>query len=182
MNWPNGCMPDPVTSDIPVLALSVLLDDAGTQFGAYALPKPIDQDDLVETVGHMLEESHQGPVLVIDDDEDVCTLLGAVLRKQGFDVETAADGQSGLALAAKHHPGLILLDMRLPGMDGFAVLQALKKDEATSDVPVIAMTGSPELRTNARARVLTLGVADFISKPFDISMLVEEVKLFLGTP
>ena len=83
---------------------------------------------------------------------------------------------------AKHHPGLILLDMRLPGMDGFAVLQALKKEEATSDIPVIAMTGSPELRTNARARVLTLGAADFISKPFDISMLVEEVKLFLGTP
>jgi DNA-binding response OmpR family regulator len=65
-------------------------------------------------------------------------------------------------------------------MDGFAVLRALKASKATADIPVIAMTGSPDLRTDARARVLALGAADFVAKPFDIDMLVEEVRLFLA--
>jgi PAS domain S-box-containing protein len=171
---------DPLTSDIPVLVLSVSADDAGTRFGAYALPKPIDQDELVATVGRMLHEAHHGPVLVIDDDADVCVLLQSVLTKQGFEVETASGGESGLAQATSRRPALILLDMRMPGMDGFAVLQALKASPATADVPVIAMTGSPEFKTTARARVLALGAADFIAKPFDINMLVEEIKVFLA--
>jgi PAS domain S-box-containing protein len=171
---------DPLTSDIPVLVLSVSADDAGTRFGAYALPKPIDQDELVATVARMLHEAHHGPVLVIDDDPDVRALLESVLRKQGFEVETAAGGKSGLAQARARQPALILLDMRMPGMDGFAVLQDLKASPATARVPVIAMTGSPELKTTARARVLALGAADLIAKPFAIDMLVEEIKVFLA--
>jgi PAS domain S-box-containing protein len=173
---------DPLTSDIPVLVLSVFGGEDSPQFGAYALPKPIDQEELVATVDRMLQKSQQGPVLVVDDDADVRALLENVLRKQGYDVETAADGERGLALAVARHPGLILLDMRLPGMDGFAVLQALKREEATARIPVIAMTASPELKTSARARVLTLGAADFIGKPFDAGLLVKEVKVFLGAP
>ena len=171
---------DPLTHDIPILVLSVSADDAGTQLGAYALPKPIDQEELVATVGRMLHGAQHGPVLVIDDDADVRALLEAVLRKQGFEVETAADGASGLAQAGAHRPGLILLDMRMPGMDGFAVLRALKGSQPTADIPVIAMTGSPDLKTTARARVLALGASDFIAKPFDIDRLVEEIKVFLA--
>ncbi|MFN2203763.1 MAG: response regulator [Caldilineaceae bacterium] len=173
---------DPLTSDIPILVISVHGDEAGLELGAYALPKPIDQAELVNTVGAMLTAPRQGPVLVIDDDADVRLLLTAELVKQGFEVESAADGESGLALALERHPGLILLDMRLPRMDGFAVLRALKEDEATASIPVIAVTGSSDLKSSARARVLTLGAADFVTKPFDISMLLEEVKVFLGAP
>jgi len=173
----------PATQDIPILVLSVLYDDPhSVQFDAYALPKPIEQEELLTTVAEMLQEPAQGPVLVIDDDADVRRLLKTALEKQGFEVETAADGESGMAQVAEQRPGLILLDMRMPGMDGFAVLRALKEDPATVDIPVIAMTGSPELKTTARARVLALGASDFITKPFDMDMLVEEIKLFITTP
>lgn len=174
---------DPATQDIPILVLSVLYDDPESmKFGVYALPKPIEQEELLTTVSEMLHESHQGPVLVIDDDPAVLTLLNTALEKRGFEVETAADGENGLEQARKHHPGLILLDMRMPGMDGFTVLRALKDDPATVGIPVIAMTGSPDLKTTARARVLALGASDFITKPFDMDMLVEEIRLFINTP
>jgi DNA-binding response OmpR family regulator len=96
-------------------------------------------------------------------------------------VETVGDGEAGLSWAGDHHPGLILLDMNLPGSDGFAILRSLKESQATKDIPVIAMTGSPDLKTTARARVLSLGAADFIAKPFDLNMLVTEIRLFLST-
>ena len=104
---------DPLTHDIPVLILSVLVDDPSSmQFGAVALSKPIDQQELLATVGQMLRGPHAGPVLVIDDDDGVRRLLAAALEKQGFVVETAGDGESGLAHAGEHRPGLILLDLR----------------------------------------------------------------------
>ncbi len=172
---------DPLTHEIPVLIVSVLVDDrAGMQFGAFALSKPIDQEELLATVGRMLRGAHRGPVLVIDDDADVRRLLQAALEKRGFQVETAEDGESGLVRAGEHHPGLILLDLHMPGMDGFAVLKALKESETTAEIPVIAMTGSPGLKTTARARVLALGASDFIAKPFDLDMLVEEIGIFLA--
>ena len=174
---------DPATQDIPILVLSVLYDDpASVQFGAYALPKPIEQEELLATVGEMLQGSSKGPVLVIDDDADVRKLLKSALEKRGFVVEMAGDGETGLAQVAEQRPGLILLDMIMPGTDGFAVLRALKEDPTTAAIPVIAMTGSPDLKTTARARVLALGASDFIAKPFDMNMLVEEIKIFINTP
>jgi CheY-like chemotaxis protein len=75
---------------------------------------------------------------------------------------------------------LILLDMRMPGMDGLAVLRALKQSKDTSDIPVITMTGSPDSQGTMRAQVLALGASDFVAKPFDLEKLAEEIKLFLS--
>jgi CheY-like chemotaxis protein len=127
----------------------------------------------------MLQPAHSGPVLVIDDDPDIRKLLSAALEKQGLLVETAQDGESGITSAEQHGPSLILLDMRLPGMDGFAVLRALKGSEKTASIPVIAMTGSSDLKANARARLLALGASDFIAKPFDMDRLVQEIRIFM---
>jgi DNA-binding response OmpR family regulator len=172
---------DPFTSDIPILVLSVLADQIDSmQFGAFALPKPIDQEELLATVARLLEDAQPGPVLLIDDDSGVRTLLKTALEKQGFEVDMAADGEHGLQQVVAQQPGLILLNMRLPDMDGFAVLKALKNVPETADIPVIAMTGSADLKTEARARVLALGGSDLIAKPIDVNMLVEEVKVFLG--
>lgn len=173
---------NPQTREIPILILSVLGDDPERmKFGAYILPKPFDQGELLATVSNLLQEHHQGALLVIDDDGDVRKLLQAALEKQGFRVETAPDGEKGLAQARENHPNLILLDMHMPTMDGFAVLQALKESQETANIPVIAMTGSPELKTNARARFLALGASDFIIKPFDMDRLVEEIRIFINT-
>jgi PAS domain S-box-containing protein len=170
---------DRFTRDIPILITSMYVDSqTGTQFGAYGLLKPIDREELLITVAEMLSEAHKGPVLIIDDDADIRTLLSTALEKQGYQIQTAATGEIGLELANQLRPALILLDMRLPGMDGFSVLRVLKESGLTADIPVIAMTGSQELNINARARVLALGASDFIAKPFDMNRLVEEVHIF----
>jgi DNA-binding response OmpR family regulator len=171
---------DPLTADIPVLVLSAFVENLDTmQFGAYALPKPIDQEELLATVARMLQSDQPGPVLLIDDDSDVRALLKTALEKQGFSVDLAENGEQGLKQIAVHQPGLILLDMRLPDLDGFAVLKALKAMPAAATIPVIALTGSTDLKTEARARVLALGGSDVIAMPIDVDRLVEEVKLFL---
>jgi CheY-like chemotaxis protein/two-component sensor histidine kinase len=173
---------DPRLRDIPVLVISAVDGTIGAHPDVDTLSKPIDQGRLLATVSRMLHDAQPGRVLVIDDDADVRTLLESVLRRQGFDVELAGDGESGLLLAETLRPGLILLDMRMPGMDGYAVLQALKSSPVTTGIPVIAITGDPDGQTTARARSLVLGAADFVAKPFDISRLVEEIKLFLPIP
>lgn len=171
---------NPLTRDIPLLIISVFVDkDTGVQLGAFVLPKPIDQEELVTTVGHILQGAHQGPVLVIDDDASVRTLLRTALQEQGLEVEIATDGETGLALLGKHRPGLILLDIHMPGMDGFEVLQVIKENKTLADIPVIMMTGSPDLKMNTRARALAMGASDLIAKPFNLDMLVEEIRLFL---
>jgi DNA-binding response OmpR family regulator len=165
-----------------VLILSVFADNSREiQFDGFALSKPIDQAELLTTVAEMLQAGHQQSVLVIDDDAEVRQLLKTALENQGTSVETVGDGEAGLAWAGDQHPSLILLDMNLPGSDGFAILRSLKESQATKDIPVIAMTGSPDLKTSARARVLSLGASDFITKPFDLNMLVTEIRLFLST-
>jgi len=149
-------------------------------FDALALSKPIDQDELSATVIQTLKGTHQGPVLVIDDDPDVRRLLRTALEKHALIVETAENGENGLTQANERRPGVILLDLHMPGMDGFAVLRALKESKTTAEIPVIVMTGSPGLKTTARARVLALGASDFVVKPIDLNTLVQEIKLFLS--
>ncbi|OGO40592.1 MAG: hypothetical protein A2Z04_02725 [Chloroflexi bacterium RBG_16_57_9] len=118
-------------------------------------------------------------MLVVDDDPGVRELLSVSLRKQGFEVLTAPDGQTALDLADREAPGIILLDLRMPSLDGFAVLEALKKNPATAGTPVIVMTGSESLKAGARPRVLALGAADFITKPFDMDTLIQEVRTLI---
>ncbi|MCB0088647.1 MAG: response regulator [Caldilineaceae bacterium] len=173
---------DPLTCDIPVLILSVYADNSREmQVNGFALSKPINQAELLTTVATMLQAGHHKSVLVIDDDAGVRQLLKSALEHQGTSVEAVSDGAAGLSWAGEHHPGLILLDMNLPTADGFTILRSLKESQATKDIPVIAMTGSPDLKTTARARVLALGASDFIAKPFDLNMLVTEIGLFLST-
>ncbi len=170
----------PDTQGIPIVVLSVLNDDPRSpQFGLSSLPKPIDQEQLLQTMARELEGATKRQILVIEDDSDTRQLLSVALGKSGFEVVAAADGETGLLRASRDMPGLILLDLRLPGMDGFSVLQALKQDPSTSAIPVIVMTGSERVKVGARARVLSLGAADFVSKPFDINMLIEEIRVFI---
>ena len=108
-----------------------------------------------------------GPlVLVIDDDATVQDLLRRSLNRDGFRVETAPDGTSGLARARKLHPDIITLDVMMPGMDGWEVLAALKEDPETADIPVIVVSIVDE-----RGLGFSLGAADYLTKPLDFSRL-----------
>jgi adenylate cyclase len=99
-------------------------------------------------------------VLVVDDEETVRDLMRRFLAREGFDVVTAKDGEEGLRLAHQLHPALITLDVLMPVLDGWSVLQALKADPALASIPVVMLTILEE-----QNRGYALGAADYLAKP-----------------
>lgn len=113
-------------------------------------------------------------VLVIEDDPNTANLVVLYLEKEGFQALQAHDGENGLALAEKHGPDLVVLDLMLPRMDGWEVCRRLRK---TSEVPVIMLTARGE--EIDRVSGLTLGADDYVVKPFSPRELVARVKAVL---
>jgi signal transduction histidine kinase/DNA-binding response OmpR family regulator len=114
-----------------------------------------------------ISASSNGPcVLVIDDDAAARDLMQRSLAKDGFRVEVAADGPAGLALAHRIKPAVITLDVMMPHMDGWSVLNALKADPTTADIPVIMLT-----MVDDRQMGFALGAADYFTKPIDFTRL-----------
>jgi DNA-binding response OmpR family regulator len=116
-------------------------------------------------------------ILIIDDDELIHKLLGAILQKAGFQCLNALSGAEGLEFAKKEQPELIILDIMMPGLNGFEVMRALKSEPITSSIPVIFLSGKFHNREKAQAR--ELGAADFMEKPFERSELLARVKTYL---
>ena len=104
-------------------------------------------------------------VLVIDDESPIRLLCRVNLEAEGMTVLEAADGPSGLATARAEHPDVILLDVMMPGLDGWAVAEALLEDPQTASIPIIFLTARAEFRD--RARGLDIGGVDYITKPFN---------------
>lgn len=108
--------------------------------------------------------------LVIDDDINVRNVLDVKLRtREMYDVDLAADGAEGLALARKHAPDLIILDVRMPGMDGYEVCRQLKADSLTKDIPVIFATALDQAGDEEKG--LNLGAIDYVTKPLSLPIL-----------
>ncbi len=112
----------------------------------------------------------RGRVLLVDDDASVRALCALHLRAAAFEVSEAADGRQGFEEAMRRRPDLILSDLRMPGLDGFALAEALRRDEATRTVPVVFLSG--ETGVAERMRAYALGVAGFVMKPFEPAALV----------
>jgi two-component system sensor histidine kinase/response regulator len=110
-------------------------------------------------------------ILIIDDQEDNLALLETVLLPQGFRVLTADSGAKGLALAKARKPDLILLDLAMPGMDGFAVLEALKSDPLTRLTPVIVLTANYREAAMVQ-RGFELGATEYLTKPIKMDELL----------
>jgi DNA-binding response OmpR family regulator len=114
--------------------------------------------------------------LVIDDEAPIRLLCRVNLEAEGIEVIEAAEGQSGLELAKKELPDAILLDVMMPGMDGWNVAERLLADEATRAIPIIFLTARADLRD--RVRGLDVGGLDYVTKPFnpvDLAALVRDV-------
>jgi len=109
-------------------------------------------------------------ILIIDDDAVQRGLLNAVFRKQGLEVLQAANGQEGIRLARSRQPDLIVSDVNLPEMDGFAVLDDLRKEPTTASIPFLMVTANPEEADRRRAR--ESGANGYLGKPFKISDLL----------
>ena len=119
-----------------------------------------------------------GRVLVVDDEPDVLLLCRLNLQQRGHEMLEAADGSAALALARDRHPDVIVLDLMLPGMSGYDVLEALQRDEDTTDIPVLVLTAK-SLRAD-RERSHGLGAAAFLTKPFLPNDLCEMVDSLMG--
>lgn len=113
-------------------------------------------------------------ILIVDDDNNIAELIGLYLSKECFDTHIVGDGEAALASVRSYHPNLMLLDIMLPGMDGYEVLRELRK---TSNLPVIMLSAKGE--TFDKVLGLELGADDYIMKPFDTKELVARVKAVL---
>lgn len=116
-------------------------------------------------------------ILVVEDDEDILHLLQFNLESSGYEVVTAMDGAQALAKARRHHPELVLLDLMLPGMDGFEVCKELKKLPETAKTPIIMLTARGE--EVDRIVGLELGADDYVVKPFSPREIILRVKAIL---
>jgi two-component system KDP operon response regulator KdpE len=112
-------------------------------------------------------------VLIVDDERAILTVLGIKLRVSGYDVVTASNGKEALEMVRSTCPDILLLDVIMPGMDGFEVLQRLR---AFSEMPVIVISARPE---NVR-QALNVGANDFLAKPLDVDEIVRKIEGLLG--
>ena len=122
-------------------------------------------------------ESYNNTVLIIDDEAVNIQVLSDFLEEQGIDIMVAKNGVDGISRAKKGQPDLILLDMRMPGMDGYEACHQLKSDEATSEIPIIFMTGLTELDDKLKA--FAIGGVDYVTKPFQQSELLARISVHL---
>jgi signal transduction histidine kinase/CheY-like chemotaxis protein len=133
---------DPQTKNIPVVMLTMVRDkDLGYTLGASDyLTKPIDREQLITTLRQYGCESQNCKILVVEDDDATRDMITRTLSKEGWDVFAANNGQEALDRYKEHDPGLILLDLMMPVMDGFEFLSHLRKEEKGRDVPVLVVT------------------------------------------
>ncbi len=112
-----------------------------------------------------MPDGGQVRVLVIDDEAPIRLLCRVNLEAEGIEVLEAADGRSGLDLARAEHPDVVLLDVMMPGLDGWRVAEELLEDAETRGIPIIFLTARAEFRD--RARGLDIGGVDYVTKPFN---------------
>jgi DNA-binding response OmpR family regulator len=110
-------------------------------------------------------------ILVIDDEPDLIALLEVRLKANGYDVLKASSGEKGLEKVQKRRVGAILLDIMMPGMDGFEVLQRLKTNSETRAIPVIMVSAKAHQEDIKKAK--ELGAVDYVPKPMDGRLLIE---------
>ena len=117
-------------------------------------------------------------VLVVDDDKDILELVAFRLERAGYDVLTAENGEQALALARESQPALVVLDVMMPSMTGYDVVEALRADDRTRDVPVIMLTA--RVQDADVSRGFDAGADDYIRKPFSPQELRARVEAVLG--
>src|SRR6478609_3450225 len=116
-------------------------------------------------------------VLLIDDSATILALLGRMLRQNHYETVDAADAEEGLALAFAQPPELIFLDIVLPGMNGFAALRALRRDERTRHVPIIMISGNEQ--ATEEFYLYRIGTDDFMKKPFSRAEVFARIERLL---
>ncbi len=122
----------------------------------------------------MSEQNRLPQIMVVDDDQDTVAILSRHLQREGFVAIEASSGAECLKLVREDEVDVILLDLMMPGMDGFEVVRVLKNDPITAEIPIIMITARDDL--DARAEGMRLGVSDFLAKPVFRRQLATRVR------
>jgi PAS domain S-box-containing protein len=170
---------DQATASIPVVVVSII-DERGRGFSLGAadyLLKPVDGEVLVRVIQRVVRNNardHRGrSVLVIDDDPVILELMDAVLRPEGFEILKAIDGRQGLQIARERNPDLVVLDLLMPEMNGFEVVDEMHGSPETSAIPIVVLTNkslSREEKDRLNGRIIAIrqksefNRADFVAQ------------------
>ena len=132
-------------------------------------PLTLDPGAFFEAARSVANTDNKPVVLLVDDSVDVHRLLRARLRHEQIELVGTTNGAEAVALAQRHKPATILLDIDMPGMDGFEVLRALKDDPAANNIPIIVLSG--KAGSEDKVTAFDLGATDYVTKPFDLAEL-----------
>ena len=172
-----GLKADAATASLPVVIVS-MIDEKGRGFALGAaeyLVKPVEREQVLQALARCAPaSSNRQTVVVIDDDPVDLDLVEAVLAPEGYSVLRAAGGEEGVALVGREQPAVVLLDLLMPGVDGFAVVDRLRADPATAGVPIVVLTAK-EMTSDDRQRLA--GQIDYLAQKgaFGRAELVELV-------
>jgi len=171
---------DPRTRDVPVAVLSIICDEAkACGMGATGyLEKPIDRTRLVGMIDGLVGSVASPKVLIVDDDRDIVDVLTRTLKGRGYAIMAAFDGREAMAAIDRTVPDAILLDLRMPVMDGYEVLEALRSEPRTHGIPVIVMTAYHI--DEERAHLLELATT-CLSKPLEADVFVSRIDELLAS-
>jgi PAS domain S-box-containing protein len=154
------------------IRIPAILPGTESQISPAEAPQESSDTD-VPSIGEVASGS---TILVIDDDPEACEIIERFLLKDGFNVVTATSGEQGLKLAHEIHPAAITLDVMMPGMDGWAVLRALKAGSELHNIPVIMLS-----MIDDRTRGYSLGAVDYLTKPVDRELLHKTLSRYYCT-
>lgn len=119
-------------------------------------------------------------ILLVDDDHMVQMVVTRFLQKKGYEVLIASNGEEGIKMAFVHEPDLILMDLRLPILDGWQATRLLKEAPTTNHIPVMALTTQTLFAD--RQKCLAIGFDDFAAKPIQFEQLIRQIQTLLKTP
>ncbi|MEJ5309514.1 MAG: GAF domain-containing protein [Anaerolineae bacterium] len=172
---------DPETRDIPIIVCSIISEaDKGLSMGvADYLVKPVTEQDLLDALIRLEHPGAAGHVLIVDDNADDRKLLRRILEDAGYKVQEAPGGAEAISLIHTDPPNLVILDLMMPDVDGFAVLENLKANQLTRDIPVVVVTAK-ELGKSERERLQQRVQALLQKGLFDQNQLLNDVLSALG--
>jgi DNA-binding response OmpR family regulator len=135
--------------------------------------------ELLEPPGQARHAGVDGTkVLLVDDEDQLRKVMKDLLQRDGYEVTEAADGVEALDQVDRHAPDIVVLDLNLPGLDGYGVLNHLRSRPATADIPVVVLTAHGD--EESEVRVFEMGADDFLSKPFRARALSARLQAVLG--
>lgn len=126
-----------------------------------------------------MSTNHEKTVLLVEDNEDNLVVYRTILEHVGYGVIEARDGEQGVDRAREYHPDLILMDISIPKIDGWEATRRLKSEDATREIPIIALTA--HALDEDRVKAVAAGCNGYLAKPIEPRRVVEEVQRFIGT-